>query len=80
MAYQILARAYVEKKDYEAAIGVYESILELGPRVPRGHREFSNKNLALIHFSRKDYEKSLEYQRAWLGMSSWVRRACPKVC
>ena len=80
MAYQILARAYVEKKDYEAAIGVYESILELGPRAPRWDREFSNKNLALIHFSRKDYEKSLEYLRAWLGMSSWVGRACPKVC
>ena len=80
MAYQILARAYVEKKDYEAAIGVYESILELGPRAPRWDREFSNKNLALIHFSRQDYEKSLEYQRAWLGMSSWVGRACPKVC
>lgn len=28
----------------------------------------------------EDYEKSLEYQRAWLGMSSSLRRACPKVC
>ena len=80
LAYQILATAYVAKKDYEAAIGVYESILELGTRAPASDRELSNMNLALIHFSRKDYEKSLEYLRAWLGMSSSVRRACPKVC
>ena len=80
LAYQILATAYVAKKDYEAAIGVYESILELGTRAAAWHREVSNMNLALIHFSRKDYEKSLEYQRAWLGISSSLRRACPKVC
>ncbi|MCY3623794.1 MAG: tetratricopeptide repeat protein [Gammaproteobacteria bacterium] len=80
MAYQILARAYVEKKDYEGAIGVYERILALGTRAPRWHREFSNKNLALIHFSRRDYEKSLQYQNAWLRASSWVGEACPRVC
>ena len=80
LAYQILATAYVAKKDYEAAIGVYESILELGTRAAAWHREVSNMNLALIHFSRKDYEKSLEYQRAWLGISSSLRRACPRVC
>ena len=79
-AYQILARAYLAKKDYEAAIGVYERILELGTRAPRWHREFSNKNLALIYFSRRDYEKSLKYQKAWLGTSSWVGEACPRVC
>lgn len=79
-AYQILARAYLAKKDYEAAIGVYERILELGTRAPRWHREFSNRNLAMIHFSRKDYEKSLKYQKAWLGTSSWVGEACPRVC
>ena len=79
MAYQILARAYAAKKDYEAAIGVYENILELGTRTGMAS-ELSNQNLALIHFSRKDYEKSLKYQRAWLGMASWVGRACPKVC
>ena len=32
------------------------------------------------HESGSDYEKSLQYQRAWLGMSSWVGRACPRVC
>lgn len=80
LAYQVLARAYVAKKDYERAIGVYESILELGTQAPAWHREFSNKNLALIYYSRKDYEKSLKYQRAWLEMSSWVGEACPRVC
>ncbi|MCY4056763.1 MAG: hypothetical protein OXG44_02050, partial [Gammaproteobacteria bacterium] len=79
-AYQILARAYLAKKDYEAAIGVYERILDLGTGAPRWHREFSNRNLAMIHFSRKHYEKSLKYQRAWLGTSSWVGGACPRVC
>ena len=79
-AYQILARAYMAKKDYEAAIGVYERILELGTGAPHWHREISNRNLAMIHFSRKDYEKSLKYQKAWLGTSSWVREACPRVC
>ena len=80
MAYQLLARAYLAKKDYEAAIGVYESIVELGTRVPQWHSEFSNKNLALIHFSRKDYGKSLKYQKAWLRTSGWVGGTCPRVC
>ena len=79
-AYQALARAYVGKHDYAAALDVYRSILEMGTRVPPSHREISNESLALIHFSRGDYRKSLEYQRAWLQDSSWAGTACPKVC
>ena len=79
-AYQALARAYVGKHDYAAASEVYRRILDMGPRVPPSHREISNESLALIHFSRGDYRKSLEYQRAWLEDSSWVGTACPKVC
>ncbi|MCY3840247.1 MAG: hypothetical protein OXH09_16630 [Gammaproteobacteria bacterium] len=80
MAYQLLARAYLAKKDYEAAIGVYEGILDLGTRALRWHFEISNGNLAMIHFSRRDFEKSLNYQKAWLETSSWVGEACPRVC
>ena len=79
-AYQILARAYVGKQDYASASAVYERILGLGPRVPAWHRDMSNENLALIHFTGKDYKKSLEYQRVWLQTSNWVGEACPQIC
>ena len=79
-AYQTLARAYVGKQDYASASAVYERILGLGTRVPPWHRDMSNENLALIHFTGKDYKKSLEYQRAWLRTSSWVGEACPQIC
>ena len=78
--YQTLARAYVGKRDFTAASAVYEKILGMGTRVPAWHRDISNESLALIHFSRKDYKKSLEYQRAWLGTSNWVGDACPRIC
>ena len=80
LAYQVLARAYVAKKDYEAAIAVYERILELGTRAPPWHGEISNRILAQIHFVRMEYEKSLTYQRAWLRTSDWAGEACPMVC
>ncbi|MCY3620829.1 MAG: hypothetical protein OXH68_03850 [Gammaproteobacteria bacterium] len=79
-AYQALARAYVGKQDYKAASDVYERILGMGSRVPPWHRDISNESLALIYFSRRDYKKSVEYQRAWLGTANWVGEACPKVC
>ena len=79
-AYQTLARAYVGKRDYGNAIETYEKILALGRKAPPWHRDISNENLALIHFSRQDYGKSLKYQRAWLHGSEWLGRACPRVC
>ena len=79
-AYQTLARAYVGKQDYASASAVYERILGLGTKVPPWHRDMSNENLALIHFTGKDYKKSLEYQRAWLRTSNWVGEACPQIC
>ena len=79
-AYQELARAHVGKQDYTAATEVYERILGMGSRVPPWHRDISNESLALIYFSGGDYEKSLEYQRAWLETSGWVGEACPKIC
>ena len=79
-AYQALARAHVGKEDYTAASAVYNRILGMGTRVPPWHRDISNESLALIHFSRGAYRKSLEYQRAWLETSNWVEEACPKVC
>lgn len=79
-AYQALARAHVGKQDYTAASGVYERILGMGTRVPPWHRDISNESLALIYFSRRDYKKSLEYQRVWLETANWVGDACPKVC
>ena len=79
-AYQAMARAHVGKQDYTAASEVYERILGMGTRLPPRHRDISNESLALIHFSRGDYGKSLGYQRAWLATSNWVGEACPKVC
>lgn len=79
-AYQVLARAYVGKQDYESAIETYEKILALGRKAPPWHRDVSNENLALIHFSLKDYERSLKYQREWLDTSEWLGKACPRVC
>ena len=78
--YQTLATAYVGKQDHAAAAAVYETILDMGTRVPAWHRDISNENLALIHFWRKDYKKSLEYQRAWLSTSNWVGTSCAKIC
>ncbi|MDE0660645.1 MAG: hypothetical protein OXI79_13460 [Gammaproteobacteria bacterium] len=78
--YQTLARAYVGKRDYTAASAVYERILGMGAKVPPGDRDISNESLALIHFSREDYKKSLEYQRDWLRTSNWVVEACAKIC
>ena len=79
-AYQTLARAYVGKQDYASASAVYERILGLGTKAPAWHRDMSNENLALIHFTGKNYKKSLEYQRAWLRTSNWVGEACPQIC
>ena len=78
--YRLLARAYVGKQDFAAAIEVYEAILGMGTRAPPLDRDISNESLAMIHFFQKDYGRSLKYQRDWLGASKWVGEACPKVC
>ncbi|MDE0421036.1 MAG: tetratricopeptide repeat protein [Gammaproteobacteria bacterium] len=79
-AYQVMARMYVAKQDYENAIETYKNILAMGRKAPPWHHDMSNENLALIHFSQKNYEQSLAYQRAWLDGSEWLGQACPRVC
>ena len=79
-AYRVLARAHLANNDYAAAIVAYEKILEHGAKLPPWFIEASYEDLALIHFLRKDYGKSLEYQRRWLGRAEWLANACPKVC
>ncbi len=78
--YQALARAYVGKRDYDAARETYRKILAMGTKAPPWHKDISNENLALIHFANHDYEGSLRYQRDWLETASWVGEACPKAC
>ena len=78
--YRVLARAHLANNDYAAAIEAYERILEHGAKLPPWLIEASYEDLALIHFLRKDYGKSLEYQRRWLGRAEWLANACPKVC
>ena len=74
----MLARAHTSRDDVEAAIDAYEAILEIEGGI--WQLDITLENLANLHFDHGNFERSLDYQRAWLRDSDWIGRACPEVC
>ncbi|MCE2460192.1 MAG: hypothetical protein J4F38_05360 [Pseudomonadales bacterium] len=74
----MLARAHMSRDDVEAAIESYETVLEIEGGF--WQLDITLENLANLHFEHGNFERSLNYQRAWLRDSDWVGRACPEVC
>ena len=56
----------------------YEAILEIEGGI--WQLDITLENLANLHFDHGNFERSLDYQRAWLRDSDWIGRACPEVC
>ena len=74
----MLARAHMSRNEIEAAIESYEAILEIEGAI--WQLDITLEKLANLHFHQGNFERSLDYQRAWLRDSDWVGRACPEVC
>lgn len=74
----MLARAHMSRDDVKAAIDAYEAILEIEGGI--WQVDLTLENLANLHFDHGNFERSLDYQRAWLRDSEWIGRACPEVC
>ena len=74
----MLARAHTSRDDVEAAIESYETILEIEGGI--WQLDITLENLANLHFDDGNFERSLDYQRAWLRDSDWIGRACREVC
>ena len=74
----MVARAHISRSDVEAAIVAYEAILEIEGGI--WQLDITLENLANLHFDHGNFERSLDYQRAWLRDSDWIGRACPEVC
>ena len=74
----MLARAHMSRDDVEAAIDAYEAILAMEGAI--WQLDITLENLANLHFDHGNFERSLDYQRAWLRDSDWIGRACPEVC
>ena len=74
----MLARAHMSRDDVEAAIESYEAVLAIEGGI--WQLDITLENLANLHFGHGNFERSLDYQRAWLRDSDWIGRACPEVC
>ena len=60
----MLARAHMSRDNVEAAIDAYEAILEIEGGI--WQLDITLENLANLHFDHGNFERSLDYQRAWL--------------
>ena len=74
----MLARAHMSRNDIDGAIAAYEGILAVEGGI--WQVDLTRESLANLHLDHGNFEKSLDYQRAWLRDSEWVGRACPEVC
>ena len=76
----LLATAHIGKKNFRGAIDAYEQLLARSEGMSQGHKVGAIYNLAQLHFIEENYEKSLQYQQAWLKQSDIVSDACPTAC
>lgn len=74
----MLARAHMSGNDIDGAIAAYEGILAIEGGI--WQLDLTRESLANLHLDHGNFEKSLDYQSAWLRDSEWVGRACPEVC